>query len=157
LELVFAYLVRAEGQAATEVTLARAFARTRVLSADTVPALNANWPEVHEAQHAPILGKGVTLVPYTGHNGKQGGSAASPELIREVVDAFRRNGIPVQYGLLGRVDEGGGGTVAKYLAQRGCDVVDIGVAAVSIHSPMELTAKVDLWSAYRGFRAWLTE
>jgi aspartyl aminopeptidase len=157
LELVFAYLLRAQASPATEAVMGRAFHQSLCISADTPAGLNPNWPEVHDERNAPVLGKGPALFPYTGHGGKEGGSAASAELIRQVAASFDRAGVPLQYGLLGRVDEGGGGTVAKYLAERGISVVDLGVAAVSLHSPLELTAKDDLWAAYLGFRAWLVE
>jgi aspartyl aminopeptidase len=157
LELVFAYLLRAQASPATEAVMGRAFDRSLCISADTPAGLNPNWPEVQDERNAPVLGKGPALFPYTGHGGKQGGSAASAEFIRQVAASFDRAGVPLQYGLLGRVDEGGGGTVAKYLAERGMSVVDIGVAAVSLHSPLELTAKDDLWAAYLGFRAWLAK
>lgn len=155
LDMVFAYLLRAQGARATEAVLGRSFERTQALSADTPPALDPNWPEVHDPRHAPILGQGPALFPYTGHGGKQGGSAASAELIRDVLAVFAAAGVPVQPGLLGRVDEGGGGTVAQYLANRGIDTVDIGVAVLSMHSPMEISSKDDLWVTYQGFRAWL--
>src|SRR5690606_5491436 len=111
-------------------------ARMQALSADTPPALNPNWPEVHEAANVPILGKGPALFPYTGRRGKHGGSAASAAFVRSVMTTFARAGVPLQHGLIGRVDEGGGGSVAQFLAERGMEVVDLGVAAVSLHSPM---------------------
>lgn len=157
LELVFAWLLRAEGGPASEAALHRALARTVALSADTPPCLEANWPEVHEMSAAPRLGRGPALFPFTGRGGKVGGSAARAELMASVLTSFRRAGAPLQTGELGRVDEGGGGTVAVEFALRGIDVVDIGVCVASIHSPLELTAKSDLWAGYRGFRAWLAE
>lgn len=155
LELVVAWLLRAGGEPATEAALLSALAATQVLSADTPACLNPNWDEVHEDSHAPVLGGGPALFPFTGSGGKQGGSAAHPELIAEVIDLFAAIGQPIQYGELGRVDEGGGGTIAKYLAARGADVVDLGVCVVSMHSPFEITDKGDVWAAYRGFHAWL--
>ncbi|HEU5058242.1 MAG TPA: aminopeptidase, partial [Kofleriaceae bacterium] len=88
---------------------------------------------------------------------KMGGSAAHAEHVASVLASFRRSGAAVQTGELGKVDEGGGGTIARDFAHRGMDVVDIGVCVASLHSPLELTAKADLWAAYRGFRAWLAE
>lgn len=157
LELVFAWLLRAEGGPASEAALHRALARTVALSADTPACLEANWPEVHEMSAAPRLGRGPALFPFTGRGGKMGGSAARAELVASVIASFRRSGAPVQTGELGRVEEGGGGTVAREFAHRGIDVVDIGICVASLHSPLELTAKADLWAAYRGFRAWLAE
>ncbi len=157
LELVFAWLIEAESGPASEATLHRALAATVALSADTPACLEANWPEVHEMSAAPRLGGGPALFPFTGRGGKDGGSAARAELVASVLASFRRTGAPIQTGELGKVDEGGGGTVARDFAHRGIDVVDIGVCVASLHSPLELTSKADLWAAYRGFRAWLAE
>jgi aspartyl aminopeptidase len=157
LELVYAWLLRAEGGPASEAALHRALAATVTLSADTPACLEANWPEVHEMSAAPRLGRGPALFPFTGRGGKEGGSAARAELVASVFASFRRSGAAIQTGELGKVDEGGGGTIANDFAQRGMDVVDIGVCVASLHSPLELTAKADLWAAYRGFRAWLAE
>lgn len=156
-EMVMAYLLRAQGSPATELSLARAFALGQALSADTPPALNPNWPEVHESMHAPILGRGLAMFPHTGRGGKRGGSQARAELVRSVVASFERAGAALQFGEIGRVDEGGGGTIAKYLAERGLDVIDVGIPVVGMHSPIELTAKDDLWTGYVGFRAWLMD
>ena len=106
---------------------------------------------------APRLGNGPALFPFTGHHGKDGGSAARAELVASVMSSFRRAGARFQTGELGAVDAGGGGTIAREFAARGMDVLDIGVCVASLHSPLELTAKSDLWAAYRGFRAWLAE
>jgi aspartyl aminopeptidase len=154
---VFAWLLRAEGSPASEAVLHRALAATVALSADTPACLEANWPEVHEMSAAPRLGKGPALFPFTGHHGKDGGSAARAELVASLMASFRRAGARFQTGELGAVDAGGGGTIAREFAARGIDVVDIGVCVASLHSPLELTAKADLWAAYRGFRAWLAE
>jgi aspartyl aminopeptidase len=156
-ELVVAWLLRGQGERATEATVHRALAASRSLSADTPAGINPNFPEVQEARNAPVLGAGPALFPFTGRGGKNGGSAARAELIASVRAAFDRAGAALQYGELGRVDEGGGGTIAKYLAHRGVDVVDVGVPVVSMHSPMELSSVRDIWAAYRGFRAWLLE
>ncbi len=157
LELVVAWLLRAQDVRVTEAAMHRAMAASQALSADTPAAINPDWPEVHEAKNAPIIGNGPALFPFTGYGGKQGGSAARAGLIASVRAAFDRAGAALQYGELGRVDEGGGGTIAKYMADRGIDTVDVGIAVVSMHSPMELSAKADVWAAYRGFATWLAE
>lgn len=157
LEMVVAYLLRAQGERATEARLHRAFAASQALSCDTPAALNPNFEEVHEKLHAPILGEGPALFPFTGKRGKEGGGSAHAELIASVFASFERTAAPIQTGELGRVDEGGGGTIAKYLGERGIDFVDVGVSVVSMHSPFEVAAKADIWAGYRGFRAWLGE
>jgi aspartyl aminopeptidase len=157
LEMVIAWLLRAQGSAATEAILHRTLGASVMLSADTPACINPNWPEVQEAKNAPVLGRGPALFPFTGRGGKSGGSAAGAPLIASIRRSFDRAGAPLQFGELGKVDEGGGGTIAKYLAERGVDVVDVGVCVISMHSPMELSAVDDLWSAYRGFKHWLAE
>ena len=155
LELVTAYLIRAQGGAVTEATLHRAMSKTVVLSSDTPACVNPNWPEVQELSNAPRAGGGAALFPYTGYGGKMGGSAATAELMAEVRATFERAKLPLQFGLLGHVEAGGGGTISKYLAERGAAVVDVGVCAMSIHSPLELVSVRDLWTTYSGFKAWL--
>ena len=157
LELVFAYLLRAEGKASSEAHLHSAFANSQALSADTPAALNPNWPEVHERLHAPQLGQGPAVFPFTGSRGKQGGGAAHAELIATLRSVFAKARIPLQTAELGRVDEGGGGTIAKYLSERGIDTIDVGISVISMHSPMEISSKRDLWLGYRGFLAWLSQ
>lgn len=157
LELVMAWLLRAQGNAVTEAVMHRAMSASVALSADTPAAINPNFPEVHEPKNAPLLGNGPALFPFTGGKGKRGGGAASAELIASVVDSFARTGAALQHGVLGANDKGGGGTIAQYLSQRGIATVDVGVPVVSMHSPMELVSRQDIWAAYRGFRAWLAE
>jgi aspartyl aminopeptidase len=157
LEMVVAYLLRAQGQRATEAAMHKAFAASQALSCDTPAALNPNFQEVHEEMHAPILGNGPALFPFTGKRGKDGGGSAHAELIASVFASFERAEVPIQTGELGRVDEGGGGTIAKYLGERGIDFVDVGVSVISMHSPFELASKADIWAGYRGFKAWLGE
>lgn len=155
LEAVLAWLLRAEGAPATEAALHRALAASVMLSADTPACIHPAWPEVQEAKNAPVLGGGPALFPFTGRGGKAGGSAAGAPLIASVRRSFAQAGVPLQFGELGRVGEGGGGTIAKHIAERGVDVVDVGVCVVGMHSPLELTAVDDVWSAYRGFKHWL--
>jgi aspartyl aminopeptidase len=155
LELVVSWLMEAQGNNTTEATMSRAMAASVVLSADTPACQNPNFPEVHEPKHGPVMGHGPAIFPFTGRGGKKGGSAAHAERVASLMRSLEGTGVPFQHGELGKVDEGGGGTISKYLAHRGMDVIDIGVCVVSMHSPFELASKDDLWSAYRGFRAWL--
>jgi aspartyl aminopeptidase len=157
LELAYAWLLRAAGAPATEATLARALAATTSLSADTPPCLEANWPEVHEASAVPLLGHGPAVFPFTGSRGKQNGSAARAELVAATLASLRRAHVPFQTGELGRVDEGGGGTIADNFAARGIDTIDIGVCVASIHTPLELISRQDLWSTYRAYLSWIAE
>ncbi len=155
LELVYSYLLRSQGGAVTEARLHRAFAASSALSADTPACVNPNWPEVHESKHGPLLGHGPAIFPGTGRRGKVGGSQANAELIAKVLRIFSKAKVPVQTAELGRVDEGGGGTIAKDLAHRGIDTVDLGVCVIAMHSPFEISSVKDLWWTLRGFGAWL--
>ena len=157
LELVVAYLLRSKHRRVTEAIMHRAFATSEILSSDTPACVNPNWPEAHEMLNAPKAGKGPAIFPYTGRGGKQGGGAAAAQMIASVRATFDRAGAPLQHGLLGHVDRGGGGTIAKYLAHRGSEVVDLGVCVISMHSPLELVARDDLWSLYVGLKQWFGE
>ena len=158
LELVYSYLLRSQGDSnVSEADLMRALASSQALSADTPACVNPNWPEVHEAKHGPLLGHGPAMFPGTGRGGKQGGSQAHAELVAKALRVFRMAKAPVQTAELGRVDEGGGGTVAKYLEHRGIDAVDIGVCVVGMHSPFEISSMQDFWWARKGFQQWFLE
>jgi aspartyl aminopeptidase len=154
LELVYGYLLRAQSSSTSDASLWRALGASEAVSADTPACVNPNWPEVHEIKNAPILGRGLALFPMTGHGGKVGGSSAHAEIIGRL--RRRMRAVPLQTAELGRVDEGGGGTVAKYLAHRGIDTVDIGVCVVGMHSPHELASLQDIKWAIQGFAAWYT-
>ena len=93
----------------------------------------------------------MVITKYTGSRGKAGTSDASAEFVNEVTRLLDRTNVLWQHGELGKVDAGGGGTVAAYLANLNIDVVDVGVPVLSMHAPFELTAKVDIYSAYRAF------
>ncbi len=155
---------RSELVDATEACLAQAaqvrpgalFARSQALSADVKAGVDPLFPQVHELRNAPVLGGGPTLVKFTG-GGWFRGSEAHAELVAAVRALAARIGVPLQGSLSGRVDEGGGGTIALFLAQRGMDVVDVGLPVLSMHSPFEISAKSDLYQGYRLFMAFFEE
>ena len=130
-------------------------ANSRCLSADVSAAYDPNFPEVFEKRNTPLLSCGVVLTKFTGSRGKSSTNDASAEYIgwlRQVMDGA---GVVWQSGELGRVDCGGGGTVAKYVAGLNIETVDLGVPVISMHAPCEAIAKVDLYEAYRAFVAFL--
>ena len=98
---------------------------------------------------------GIVLEKYTGARGKSGTSDASAEFVGEVARIFDSNNVNWQLGELGKVDEGGGGTVAKYIANLGVQVIDVGVPVLSMHAPFEVVAKLDVYAAFKGFKAFL--
>ncbi|MEM0145061.1 MAG: aminopeptidase [Thermoplasmata archaeon] len=128
---------------------------SKVISADVNAVVNPLFKQVHDLNNAAKAGNGVIVTKYTGSGGKYGSSEAQAELVAEIRNIFDMNGIIYQFGLLGKVDEGGGGTVAKYLAKYGMNVIDIGPGLISMHSPFEVVSKIDLWSSYRGYKAFL--
>ncbi|OPZ59220.1 MAG: putative M18 family aminopeptidase 1 [Deltaproteobacteria bacterium ADurb.Bin510] len=129
--------------------------RSRAISADLNAALDPDYPEVHEKANAAKLGYGVCLIKFTGSAGKVGSSEAHAEYLGWLRGVLNERGIPWQTGELGKVDEGGGGTVAKFLAEYGLDIVDVGAPALSMHSPFELASKADIYSAYLAYKAFL--
>lgn len=146
LEHAIACLARSEGARGGRVdaTVRRGLARSIALSTDVKSAINPNWPEVQDHKNAPTMGRGPTLVKFTGHHGKRGASDANPRLSRWVRTIAARARLPLQRSETGRVDEGGGGTIAKFLARRGIDVIDVGVPLLSMHAPFEVVDKRDL-------------
>jgi len=129
--------------------------KSKVISADVQSAVTPNYTDVFELKNASSLGSGVVMSKYTGHGGKYSANDASAEYIAEIRALLDKVKIPWQTGELGKVDKGGGGTVAKYFARLGMEVVDLGAPVLSMHSPYEVTSKVDLYSSYLAYHAFL--
>jgi len=143
-EHVVACLARGEGKKKVDAIVQRSLSRSIALSTDVKSAINPNWPEVQEHKNAPRMGKGPTLVKFTGHGGKRNASDANPGLSRWVRTIAARAKVPLQRSETGKVDQGGGGTIAKFMARRGMNVIDVGVPLLSMHAPMEIVNKQDL-------------
>ena len=133
--------------------LDKVFCNSKILSADVDAALDPIYASVSERNNASYLGKGVGLNKYTGARGKSGASDANAEFVAEVRNIFEKNNVRYQISELGKVDVGGGGTIAYILANKGVDVIDCGVPILSMHSPYEVSSKFDLYSAYQGYMA----
>ena len=125
------------------------------LSADVNAAFDPLYPAATESQNSCRLGHGPCITKYTGARGKSGTSDASAETMSYFTRLFDQNGIRWQTGLLGAVDAGGGGTVAKYLANRDIETVDIGIGLLSMHAPFEIASKADIYETIRAFHAFL--
>ena len=138
---------------ADEVLVRRMLFSSKALSGDVNGALNPTYQEVHEKQNACYLGRGVSISKYTGHGGKSGASDANAEYVSEIRRIFSKEKIKWQAGGLGKIDEGGGGTVAKYLAEYGMDIIDCGPALLTMHSPFEISSKLDVYETFRAFSA----
>ena len=138
---------------AQDVLLDECFENSVCLSADVCNAFDPNYPDVSEKRNDARANCGFALVKYTGARGKSGTSDATAELMARIRCIFDKAGVIWQTGQLGKVDQGGGGTVAMYLANRNIDTVDAGVPVLSMHAPFECIAKLDLYMAYKGFGA----
>ena len=155
LESVICDLMVKMGQKPSSLEVHQALAASQALSADVGSALDPDYQEVHEKRNAARLGYGVCLTKFTGHGGKYGANDANAEYIGWLRRLFSRNKVCWQTGELGKVDEGGGGTVAKFLAVYGMEIIDYGPPVLSMHSPFEISHKGDIYMAYKGFRAFL--
>lgn len=133
--------------------LDKIFCNSKMLSADVDAGFDPIYASVSEKNNAAHLGRGIGLNKYTGSRGKSGASDANAEFVAEVRNIFEKNDVRYQISELGRVDVGGGGTIAYILANKGIDVIDCGVPVLSMHSPYEVTSKFDLYEAYRGYMA----
>lgn len=129
------------------------FVNSICLSSDVNAAYDPTFPDVYEEHNTCYLNKGCVLTKYTGARGKAGSNDASAELMAKVIGMMEEQGVFWQAGELGAVDQGGGGTVAKYVAGMNIDVVDLGVPIVSMHSPFELSSKLDVYNTYKAFLA----
>ena len=114
-------------------------------------AYDPSWAGAFEPQNGTYAGRGVAFFKYTGSRGKSSASDASAELVGDITRLLDAHDVAWQIGELGRLDLGGGGTIAKYVANRGIPVLDIGVPVLSMHSPFEVIHKTDLYMAYRTF------
>jgi aspartyl aminopeptidase len=129
--------------------------KSKVISADVQSAVTPNYTDAFELKNAASLGNGIVMSKFTGHGGKYSANDASAEYVAEIRALLDAAKIPWQTGELGKVDKGGGGTVAKYFSRLGMEVVDLGAPVLSMHSPYEVTSKVDLYSSYLAYLAFL--
>lgn len=127
--------------------------KSACLSSDVNAAFDPGFAEVYEKNNACYLNHGCVLTKYTGARGKSGSSDASAEFMAKIIDIMDRAGVYWQIGELGAVDVGGGGTIAQYIASLNIDVVDLGVPIISMHSPFEISSKLDVYNTYLAFKA----
>ncbi|UCE73564.1 MAG: aminopeptidase [Methanomassiliicoccales archaeon] len=132
--------------------LTKALSKSMALSSDVTGGVNPNYKDVHEMKNAPRIGYGLVITKFTGAGGKYSSNDANAEYIGELRRLFNKNKVPWQTGELGKVDEGGGGTIAKFLAEHNMEVVDCGPALLSLHAPFEIASKADLFATYRGYK-----
>jgi aspartyl aminopeptidase len=152
-----AYLCSLSGETYSEIDLRRCFSKSSMLSADVNAAYDPNYDSVYDKKTASYFGKGMVLTKYTGRGGKFGGSEANAEFCQKVQALLNKNKVQWQYGDLGKVDQGGGGTIAQHVANLGVEVLDCGIPVLSMHSPFEVISKIDLYTARRGYIAFLRD
>ncbi len=133
--------------------LDKVFCKSKMLSADVGAGIDPTYSSVSDRYNSAMLGKGVSFDKYTGARGKSGGSDANAEFVAEIRGLLEANNIKYQIGELGKVDVGGGGTIAYILANKGIDVIDCGVPVLSMHAPYEVTSKYDIYSAHKTYEA----
>ena len=142
-------LAAAEGLEARHV-----YTKSTCLSADVTAAYDPTYASAYEAGNSCYLNRGVGVAKYTGSRGKGGSNDANAEFVAQVRKIFDDNNVLWQIGELGKVDQGGGGTVALDISRMNADVIDVGVPVLSMHSPFEVVSKLDVYMAYKGFKAY---
>ncbi len=141
----------------SELAVRRALANSSVLSSDVSAAFDPNFPSVMTKRNAAYFGRGLVFNKYTGSRGKSGSNDANAEYVGALRAIMDNNDVAFQTAELGKVDQGGGGTIAYILANYGMRVIDSGVAVLNMHAPWEIISKVDLYEAYRGYVAFLKD
>lgn len=139
----------------SDIMVRHAMSRSKVLSADVTVAMDPNFKDVADDKNVAYVGYGVAVSKYTGARGKSGSNDANAEFLAEIRDLFAKEKIIWQTGELGKVDQGGGGTIAYILAEHGAEVVDMGTAMLSMHAPVELASKADAYMTFKAYQAFL--
>lgn len=154
-ENMVAELIALQADQYSDLLVRRSLSATKVLSADVCAAFDPNYPEVSDKRNTSFIGNGVQITKYTGARGKAGCNDANAEFVSEVRNLFDANGIVWQIGELGKVDQGGGGTIAYILANAGAEVVDCGTPMLSMHAPYEIVSKADVYMTYKAYKAFM--
>jgi aspartyl aminopeptidase len=141
----------------TDLKLRRCLSNSKMLSSDVSAAYDPNYPSVMEKKNAAFFGKGMVFNKYTGARGKSGCNDANAEYMAELRKIMEKHDVTIQTAELGKVDAGGGGTIAYILAQYNMEVIDCGVALLNMHSPWEIASKVDIYETMKGYKAFLIE
>ncbi len=141
----------------SQLLVRRTLANSLALSSDVSAGFDPSFPEVFEKKNTAFIGKGMALNKYTGARGKNTTNDANPEFVAKLRRIFDDAEVAYQFAELGKVDAGGGGTIAYILAQYGMEVIDSGVAVLCMHAPYEICSKADIYEAYKGYKAFLEQ
>lgn len=141
----------------SELKVRRTMANSHMLSSDVSAAFDPNYPAVMEKKNAAYFGQGMVFNKYTGSRGKSNSNDANPEFMARLRKIMEDNKVTFQTAELGKVDEGGGGTIAYIMANYNMEVIDSGVAVLNMHAPWEITSKVDIYETYKGYIAFLKD
>ena len=139
----------------SDLAMRRALANSCMLSSDVSAAYDPLYASAFEKKNAAMMGCGIVFNKFTGRGGKSGSNDANAEYIAHIRDIFGKEDIRTQTSELGKVDIGGGGTIAYILAEYGMNVIDSGVAVLNMHAPYEAASKADIYEAYRAYKAFL--
>jgi aspartyl aminopeptidase len=156
-ENFIAYLCAKIKDSYSELYLRSCLSNSAMLSGDVNAAFDPNYASVYDKKTASYLGKGMVISKYTGHGGKFRSNDANAEFCYKVQRILNNHNIQWQYGNLGKVNKGGGGTIASYMANLGIDILDCGIPVLSMHSPFEVISKIDLYTTYKGYIAFLRD
>ncbi len=155
LETFIAHLIKGIKGDYNELYLKDTFAVSKCLSADVTVGYDPNYKSVCEANNSAYMGGGLCICKYTGARGKSGTSDANAEFVAEIRNLFNTNNVKWQIAELGKVDQGGGGTVAQYIANLNIETLDCGVPILSMHAPFEIASKADIYMGYLGYKAFM--
>lgn len=155
LEMFLMKLMHYTGVEPSPVNLHTVYFNGKALSADVAAGLDPTYPDVHDKLNSPRLGCGINIKKYTGSGGKYMASDANAEYAGWVRKLLNDNAIVWQAGGMGKVDEGGGGTVSKFVANTGMEIIDCGPPVLGMHSPLEIISKDDIWMCHKAFKAFL--
>lgn len=137
------------------LTYRKALENTKMLSTDVTTGYDPKYASVFESNNTAFMSHGIKIEKYTGARGKAGSSEANGDFVAQITSILAKNSIPWQTGELGKIDAGGGGTISAYMAKTGMDVVDLGIPVWSMHAPVELISKIDLYYLYLAYKAFI--
>ncbi len=157
LEFFISEIIEKKKNSFNEKMLRKSLYNSYALSADVDAAFDPNHKEVFDVRNTGKIGNGVILTKYTGHGGKYDANDANAEYVGKVRKLFNDNNVIFQFGSLGKVDEGGGGTIAKYLANYGMEIIDCGTPVLGMHSPYEIISKLDLYQTFKAFESFFNK